>query len=382
MLTLIENGEVYAPEPLGRRSVLLVDGRIGKVGDVDRRALDALGIEHEVVDASGCVVTPGIIDPHAHLLGGSGEDGLSTQTPMIFLRELVPYGITTVVGVLGVDTTMKTMAGLLAKAKALKEEGLNAFIWTGGYNVPPTTIMDSAREDLMFIDEVIGVGEVAISDVRAMDPDPRDLARVASDAYNGGKLAKKAGLTHFHVGEGRRRLTPLREVLERFDVEPGWLYPTHVERSEALMREAIELAGVGTPVDIDVVEGDLAKWLRFYLDNHGDPGQLTISTDASISSPRALYEQLCKCVVEHRFPLEGILPFATSNTARILKLEGKGTFEKGNTGDVLVLQRGSLDIVHVLSGGKWMVRDGNLAGREQFLGESDRSINLEGRKER
>ena len=381
MLTLIENGEVYAPRPLGRQSVLLADGKIGKVGAVDRRAVEAVGLDCEIVDAAGCVVAPGLIDPHIHLLGGSGEEGFSTQTPEFFVSELVRFGITTVVGTLGVDTTMKTMAGLLAKAKGLKEEGLHAYIWTGGYNVPPTTIMDSAREDLMFIDEVIGVGEVAISDVRAMDPDSRDLARVATDAYNGGKLAKKAGLTHFHVGDGRRRLAPLREVLERFDVEPGWLYPTHVERSEALMREAVELAGVGCPVDVDVVEGDLHKWLRFYLDNSGDPGQLTVSTDASISSPKALFEQLCKCVVEHRFPLEGVLPFATANTARILKLEHTGTIDKGKDGDLLILEKGSLDIVHVFSRGKWMVRNGSVVEREKFLEESNRSIRLEGQEE-
>jgi beta-aspartyl-dipeptidase (metallo-type) len=61
-----------------------------------------------------------------------------------------------VVGCLGVDTTMKTMAGLLAKAKGLKEEGLSAFLWTGGYDVPPTNIIGTPRNDIMFIEEIIG----------------------------------------------------------------------------------------------------------------------------------------------------------------------------------------------------------------------------------
>jgi beta-aspartyl-dipeptidase (metallo-type) len=34
-----------------------------------------------VIDATGCVLTPGIVDPHQHLLGGSGEKGFSSQTP-------------------------------------------------------------------------------------------------------------------------------------------------------------------------------------------------------------------------------------------------------------------------------------------------------------
>ncbi len=159
MLTLIENGEVYAPQPLGRQSILLVDGKIGKIGEIDRNAVEALGLECEIIEAKNCIVAPGLIDPHQHLLGGSGEKGFSTQTPEFFIGEIVRHGITTVVGVLGADTTMKTLPGLLAKVKGLKEQGLNAFLWTGGYDVPPVSMMATVREDIMFIDEVIGVGE-------------------------------------------------------------------------------------------------------------------------------------------------------------------------------------------------------------------------------
>jgi beta-aspartyl-dipeptidase (metallo-type) len=380
MLTLIENGDVYAPEPLGRQSILLTDGKIGKVGEVDPRAVEALGVEHEIIDASNYLVIPGLIDPHQHLLGGSGEKGFSSQTPEFFIGEIVTSGITTVVGVLGVDTTMKTMAGLLAKVKALKEDGLNAFVWTGGYDVPPNSIMDTVREDIMFIDEVIGTGEIAISDERGMDPPINELARVATHSYVGGMLANKAGLTHFHVGEGNRRLAPLRELLDSSNVEPEWLYPTHIERTEALMREAIALANKGTPVDIDTVEEDLSRWLRFYLDNGGDPRQLTASSDAAINSPRVLWEQVRDCILRHKHPMERVLPLVTSNTARILKLEHKGVLEKGRMGDILMLERGSLEIVHVISKGIFMVRDGALVRQESFLDESNREIHLVGQK--
>jgi beta-aspartyl-dipeptidase (metallo-type) len=378
MLTLIENGDVYAPTHLGRRSVFLSDGKIGKVGEVNRSALERLGVEYEVLDVEGCIVAPGYIDPHQHLLGGSGEKGFASQTPEFFVSEIVRHGITTVVGCLGADTTMKTMAGLLAKVKGLKEEGLNAFLWTGGYSVPPTSIMDSVREDLMFIEEVIGVGEIALSDMRGMEPDPRELARVATDAFVGGMLAKKAGLTHIHLGDGKRRLEPLREVLEEYDVDPKWFYVTHIERNERLMREAIELTGLGVAADIDVVEGELAKWIRFYLDHDGDPGLLTVSTDAAIGTPALLHEELRKVVRGHVCSLEQALAFVTSNTARILKLEHKGSLEQGKNGDILVLEEGSLEIVHVLSNGEFMVRDGSLVASPRFLEESSRTIELVG----
>jgi beta-aspartyl-dipeptidase (metallo-type) len=378
MLTLIEGGEVYAPDPCGRQSVLLADGHVAKVGKVNREALESLGAECEVIDASGCLVVPGLIDPHIHLLGGSGETGFSTQTPEFFISEIVRFGVTTVVGTLGVDTTMKTMAGLLAKVKALKEQGLNAFCWTGGYDVPPSSILENVREDIMFIEEVIGAGEVAISDERALAPDPRELARTAIHAHIGGMLARKAGLLHVHVGESDRRLQPLRDVLDEFDVEPCWLYATHVERTKELIGEAVSLAKKGMPCDLDVVERDLHRWVRYWRDHGGPPELLTVSSDASITSPAGVWMQLRDCVLNHGFTLEQMLPLATRNTARILKLREKGELRKGCAGDILLLEKDSLEIVHVLSQGKVVVRDGEVVARENWLKDSDRHVDLQG----
>ena len=382
MLTLIENGDVYTPAPCGRRSVLLIDGTIDRVGDADARAIEAAGFELDVIDAGGCVVVPGFIDPHEHLLGGSGEGGFSLQSPEIWINEIVTAGITTVVGCLGVDTTMKTLPGLLAKVKMLREEGLSAYMWTGGYNIPPTTFTDSVRNDVLFVEEIIGAGEIAIADERATEPDPSELARVVHDAYVGGLLSAKAGVTHFHVGSGQRRLTCLREILDRtrFQIEPGWLYPTHVQRNEELLAEAIDLVKQGVTVDFDVAEEDLERWLPFYLEHGGEPGRLTISSDASLTRPGLLYEQFCRVVVHRRLPLELVLPMITTNAARILRLDRKGRLERGRDGDVVVLQRGSLEIVHVVAGGTVMVRDGELVEREHFLEKSNRKVALHGTK--
>ncbi len=381
MFTLIENGEVFTPEPLGRTSVLLTDGKIAKVGKIDRRAVEAVGVETEVIDAEGCIVAPGLIDPHVHLLGGSGEGNFNLQSPEFFIGEIVRFGITTVVGTLGVDTTMKTMAGLLAKAKALEADGMNAFIWTGGYTIPPTSIMETVREDIMFLNEVIGAGEIAISDQRSMDPSPHDLARVAHDCYVGGMLAGKAGLVHLHVGEADSRLDPIEEALENFNVEPCWFYPTHVERTVKLFDQAIKLAKKGMPVDVDVAEEDLPKWLRRWRDA-GAPAELfTASSDASLTSPRLLYEQLRACVKEHGIPLPDVLRLSTQNPADIMKLQGKGRIEQGCIGDLVMMERGSLEVVHVLSRGVTMVRDGDLVREEAFLEKSNREISLTGTKD-
>ena len=153
-----------------RLTVLLANEKILKIGDISREEVKALGVEVETIDANGCYVTPGFIDPHQHVLGGSGERGFASQTPEISATEIVEAGITSVVGCLGADTTMKTLPGLLAKVKGLKEEGLNAYMWSGGYNVPPKCITASIRDDIMFIEEVVGCGEVAIADERSTGP--------------------------------------------------------------------------------------------------------------------------------------------------------------------------------------------------------------------
>jgi beta-aspartyl-dipeptidase (metallo-type) len=378
MFTLIEGAEVYDPEPLGKRSILVVDEKIQKVGRVDRAALERAGVEVEAVDAEGCLALPGFIDPHEHLLGGSGEGSLALQTPMLFPREILRAGVTTVIGTLGVDTTMKTIPGLLARVKTMREEGLSAWMWTGGYNVPPTTVMGSIRSDMLFVDEVIGAGEVAISDERSLNQSSQELATLVRDTHIGGLLSGKAGLTHFHVGEESTRLQPLRELIEDFHVKAEWLYPTHVQRNEQLLREAIELANEGAAVDFDVVNEDLAKWLRFYLENGGPLERLTISSDADSSTPDIFTEQIKGLVTTHGFSLDAVLPLVTTNPAQVLKLPRKGRLAAGCDADLLIVSPDTLEIRDVIARGQFAVKEGTVLHREKFLSKSKRAIEILG----
>jgi beta-aspartyl-dipeptidase (metallo-type) len=381
MFTLIENGEVFTPKPIGNASLLIGAEKVMKVGEIDARDVERLGIPIDIIDARGCCVVPGFIDPHQHLLGGSGEEGFATQTPEIYPSEIIKAGITTVVGCLGVDTVMKTMAGLLAKAKALNEEGLNAYVWTGGYDVPPASISDSARNDIMFIREVIGHGELAIADERSKTYNIQDLAGLVIDAHNGGMLASRSGVTHFHVGAGDEGMQMLRDLITDFPIEPDWLYPTHILRSEKLVKEAIDLAKQGSYVDMDTVNQDLAKWVKVYIDNGGPLEKLTISTDSSITSPQNMIDQIRSCVLDEKvISFEELLPCVTSNTAKVLGLPHKGEIAEGKMGDVVILDRKELTVRDVISKGKVLMRDGKLQLKEKFLEESNRRIKLDGAK--
>lgn len=379
-VTLVTNAQIYTPEPLGKTDLLYCGPTILKLGPVDQKALLQSGLDVEILDAKGNILVPGIIDPHVHLLGGSGENGgFSSQTPEISLSELIEAGVTTVVGTLGADTIMKTMPGLLAKVKGLNDEGLSAHLYTGGYTVPPTTILKTAREDIMFIEEVIGIGEIAISDSRSEEPPPELLSRTIIDAHMGGMLSDKAGVAHFHVGPGKRKLQCLRDVLEYApDVDPAWLYPTHINRNEELLREAIDFSRKTCFVDMDVTEGDLHHWLHVYQSSGGDPEKLTLSSDAALTSPSNLFKELKDCILHHRFRIEELWPFVSSQTAKALKFRSRGKIQQHMEPNFLILDQKSLDIIHVVSQGKFMIRDGRQIAHENFLQGSNREIHLLG----
>jgi beta-aspartyl-dipeptidase (metallo-type) len=342
-MLIIENGDVYAPSPRGKTSIVVAGGRIEKIGDVSASALRAL--DPEVVDASGCIVVPGFIDGHIHLIGGSGEKGFASATPGISAQELLAAGTTTVVGLLGTDTTTKTLPSLLAKVKALRDEGVNARMWTGGYDARSLT--GSVRDDIVLIEEILGAGEIAIADRRGVHFDAAALARLASDCYVAGTLTGKAGVLHLHTGELKERLSIVRELLDR-GVPATAVHPTHVNRNEELFREAIELTRRGVTVDLDVVDEDLVRWLRAY---DGDPAMLTISTDAPIGRVGALLGQIVEAVHADVLSLEHALALATRNPARVLKLHDVGEIAEGNRADLLLLDAKTLELRDVWSGG-------------------------------
>ena len=168
---------------------------------------------------------------------------------------------------------------------------------------------------------------------------------------------------------------------DQYEIDPCWLYPTHVERSQELMRAVIALTKQGSHVDIDVQNEDLVQWVGFYIDNGGDLSKLTVSSDASIKGPDTFFGQIRALARSHRLPLAKLLAFVTRNTAEVLKLKGKGCLEVGADGDILVLERDNFELVHVLARSKRMVTDVQVAVREQFLEKSNRRIALRGGEE-
>jgi beta-aspartyl-dipeptidase (metallo-type) len=384
-IALLRNAELYDPEPRGRRHLLVAGERVVWIGrDVPR--LDA-ALDVEEVDLGGRRVIPGLVDCHVHLTGGGGESGPGSRVPPMPLSRLTLGGVTTAVGVLGTDDAVRTTAELVTAARGLIAQGLSAWCYTGGYHVPPVTATGSIRLDLLLIDLILGVGELAISDHRSSQPTLDDLLRVAADAHVGGLMSGKAGIVHLHVGDGPRGFELVRQALDRSELPARVFNPTHVNRRRALFDEAMALSERGCTVDVTafpVAEGEDAwsadEAVVRYLGARLDPSRITVSSDAGgslpvfdaegrvtgteVGSPGAVGEAL-RTLVQRGERLERVLPAFTANPARLLRLDRKGRLVPGADADLVVLDTDAA-VADVMARGRWHVRDGRAVVRGVF----------------
>src|SRR5918997_5975424 len=188
-MELLRNAELYDPEPRGIAHLLIAGERIVWIGSDEPTLPSALGVQ--VHDLEGQRVIPGLVDCHVHLTGGGGEAGPHTRVPPVGMSRLTAGGVTTAIGLLGTDDTVRTTAELVTTARGLIAEGISAYCYTGGYHLPPMTVTGSVREDIVLIDLILGVGELAISDHRSSQPTLDELLRVAGDAHIGGRNTGK-----------------------------------------------------------------------------------------------------------------------------------------------------------------------------------------------
>jgi len=377
MFELITNAEVYAPQSLGIRHILVCAGKIVYLGDQIPQLDDSLSVK--ISDLDGARLIPGFIDAHAHITGGGGEAGPSTRVPPLPLGQYTRAGVTSVVGLLGTDDLTRNTQTLLTQVMGLREEGLSAWCYTGGYHLPATTLTQSVRSDIVNLEPVIGVGEVAISDHRSSQPTQDEILRLASEAHVAGLMTGKAGIVHFHLGDGERGLSMIRNCLEQSEIPARVFNPTHVNRNKALFEQACELTTRGCTVDLTAfpAKDSNSGWsaeqaVARYFDQGYDAQKLTISSDGGGCLPSfgAQGELLnmefanssamaitLSAMLDMDLPIEKVLPLMTSNVAELLKFHRKGRIDIGFDADLLVLDN-SHGIHGVMANGVWHIKHG------------------------
>lgn len=381
MLTLIKNGEIFAPEYLGKKDLLIVNNKIGYIEDVI--PVPERFVDIKVIEAAGMYIVPGFIDSHVHIMGGGGEGSYRTRTPELQLTDATLSGITTLVGVIGTDGTTRTMPSLIAKARALEEEGITCYVHTGSYQVPVKTLTDKIEDDLILIDKIIGVGEIAIADHRSSQPTYEEMAKIASAARIGGMLSGKAGIVNVHVGDSYDHLKVIEEVVDKTDIPIRQFHPTHINRNPHLFETGIEYAKKGGYVDFTtssipkfLEEGEVkcSLGLRKMLEQGVDISQITFTSDGQASLPdfnkdgdliglkigkvSSLYQEVKDAVQQEGIEISTALRVITQNPAAILKLQQKGKVEAGKDADLVLLNKTDLSIQSVMALGKIMVENG------------------------
>lgn len=380
-MKLIKNAGIYAPEYMGEKDVLLAGGKICKIGE-NLNAPDSWDVE--IIDGSGMLLLPGFIDSHVHVLGGGGEGGFANRTPEAALSGLTRYGITTVVGCLGTDGYGRDMDSLIAKIKGLREQGISAYAYTGSYQVPVRTLTGSITRDIMMVEEIIGTGEIAISDHRSSQPTYEEFLRLCADTRLGGILSGKAGIINIHLGDSPRKMDMILKAIEETEIPSTQFLPTHVNRNAALFEEAVEYAKLGGTVDFTGNE-DIDYWetvcdevrvsrgIKRMLDEGISSDLFTISSDGQGSLPlfssdgkflgmgmgksSCLLKEVRECVTKENISLETALKAITSNPARVLCLNGKGHIKEGFDADLCLMTK-DLSIDTVIAKGQIMVKNG------------------------
>lgn len=387
-MILIKNIEVYAPEKIGEKDVLITGNKIYKISN--EISLNT-NLKIKVIDGKNKILIPGFIDSHVHILGGGGEGGYKTRTPEITLTDLTKHGITTVIGCLGTDGTTRTMSNLIAKAKGLKEEGISCYIYTGSYQFPVKTLTQNIQDDIILIEEIIGVGELALSDHRSSHPSIEDLVKVASQARVGGILSNKAGIINIHLGDGKENFSKILQVVENTEIPITQFLPTHCTRNPKVFEEALKYAKKGGYIDfttstthkfLENGETKCSKALKIALEKNIPIENITFTSDGQGSLPKfdskgnfigldigkssSLYEEVKNAIIKENIPIEKAIKVITENPAKILKLKNKGTLEEQKDADIVILDK-DLEINTVISMGKIMIENKKIKVKNTFI---------------
>ena len=369
-MLLLKNANLYTPKFLGKRDVLVGGGKILAIGEGLSFSVEGLS----VYDLKGKVLAPGLIDQHVHITGGGGEAGYHSRTPEITLSQIVKYGTTTLVGVLGTDGVTRSLENLYSKAKALEFEGISTFIHTGSYASPCVTFTDDIAKDLILIDKVIGV-KIALTDNRGSYVSKEELIKILSKIRIGGMVSKKGGVLHMHMGGLSEKFDNVFKVIKDYEFPVHYFSPTHCARTKDLFNEALKFQKMGGNVDITSGGSKFAplhEAVAYGLENGLNLERLTISSDGNGSVPKfnengelvgygcascASNLEVLQALVRNKIlNIEATLALMSKNVARYLNLSQKGEIKVGNDADLCVGDE-ELNLYDVIAKGEFCVKD-------------------------
>jgi imidazolonepropionase len=363
-------------------AVAVWEGRIAAVGPraAVEAELDADGLplgRFARIDAGGGSVTPGLVDPHTHLLfAGSREDELvlrqsgasyldilaagggilstvaatraATETELLehgrrWLDEMLAHGVTTIEAKSGYGLDLETELRLVEVAYRLGREGPIDVVptWLGAHAVPPEfrSRPDGVEAYVRHLvdDQLPGIaahGRARFADVFCEDGVfSQDQSRRVLEAARGFGL-----LPRLHADE----LAPSGGA--ELAVELGAASADHLATPSA---EGIAAMGAAADADEPVVATLLPVTTWFLMKDHHAPARAFIDAGVPVAigtdfnpgtspTPNLALAMSFACINLRMTPDE-VLAAVTINAARALGLEDEvGSIEPGKTADLVI----------------------------------------------
>lgn len=352
-----------AGAPIANGVLIVQHGRIVAVGDA---ATVRLASDVTVIDATGKVIMPGLVDSHSHIGGGSGGDGSGPIQPDtrvldsldvrdVRLQKTRAGGITTVNVMPGSGHLIsgQTLYLKLRPARTIEDlliplpdgtpagglkmaNGTNSIRETGPF---PGTRGKSAA---LVREQYIKAQEYLAKIERAKD-DPEKLPARDLGLEMLGQVLQGKRIAQHHTHRHDDILTVLRLAKEfHFKVAPhhvsdGW-------------KVAPEIAAAGVPCSIIVIDspgGKIeARDMNFRTGAVLEQAGVTVGfhTDDGVTDSR-LFLRSAGLAVRGGMTREGALRGLTIANAKILGLEDRiGTLEPGKDADFIVLSGDPLSV--------------------------------------
>ncbi len=384
-MILLRDCQVYTPEYIGENDILIAGNKIAAIA---KKITLPQEIFVKIIEGKGLKAIPGLIDAHVHIAGAGGEGGPASRTPELKVKNMLEAGVTTVIGCLGTDGITRSLESVLMKAKSLRQQGLSAWMYTGSYQVPPPTILGDIGKDIALIDEVIGVGEIAISDHRSSNPTTKDLLKLAAHARVGGMLGGKCGIVNIHMGDAKNPFKPLYQAVANSELKFTQFLPTHCNRNPYIFEDAktygkkgfvditassypyfpeyeikpskaiAELVKAGVPLEHITMTSDACG----SLPDFDDKGNLI---KLEMGFPKSIFDELKDAVTDEKMELQDALKVVTSNVADILWLRNKGRIEANKDADIVLIDN-DFSIKHLIAMGELMVENSEIIKKGSY----------------
>ena len=329
---LLLSGDLDKPI-LDADAILVQDGVIEAVGRAD--AMDWSGLDREI-DANGCVVTPGLIDNHAHPVAG---DWTPRQNQIGWIESTLHGGVTTLISAGEAHYPGRPRDVIGIKALAIAAQRSFSTFRPGGMKViAGALILEPGLTEADFRElataGVTLLGEVGLGGVK---DGPTGRQMVAWARANGMTSMTHTGGPSI-PGSGRIGAEVVIEVdadvIAHVNGGPTALPFDELKRVTEESARALEIVHNGN-LKAGLYVLDLAK-------QRGELARMLIGTDAPAGSgvqPLGIIRMITMLASLGDIPVETAFCFATGNTARVRGLKDRGIVAEGRAADLVFMDR-------------------------------------------